>query len=66
MHSSRNRRRSAAPARMRERSSGQKRTVCKIPESAPAGATIHLVLEVYDDNPIVSLKSYRRIVLTVG
>ena len=36
-----------------------------VPESAPAGATIHLVLEVYDDNPIVSLKSYRRIVLTV-
>lgn len=36
-----------------------------VPESAPAGSTIHLVLEVYDDNPIASLKSYRRVVLTV-
>ena len=33
MHSSRNRRRSAAPARMRERSSGQKSTVVSTPES---------------------------------
>lgn len=37
-----------------------------IPEDALAGDTIHLVLEVYDDNSIVSLKSYRRIVLTVS
>ena len=39
--------------------------ILAIPKEAPTGSTIHLVLEVYDDNPIVSLKSYRRVVLTV-
>lgn len=39
-------------------------TIC-IPEDSDRGDTIHLILEVYDDNSIVSLKSYRRIVLEV-
>ena len=37
-----------------------------IPTDARLGSTIHLILEVFDDNQIVSLKSYRRIVLTVA
>jgi hypothetical protein len=36
-----------------------------IPADA-AGSTIHLVLEVTDQNKIVSLADYRRIVITVA
>ncbi len=36
-----------------------------VPEDAAAGNTIHMICEVADNNPIVSLKAYRRIVLTV-
>jgi hypothetical protein len=36
-----------------------------VPSDAKRGDTIHLVLEVFDDNKIVSLKAYRRIVLTI-
>ena len=36
-----------------------------IPEDAQSGDTIHLILEVFDENEIVSLKSYRRIILEV-
>lgn len=36
-----------------------------IPEEAQSGDTIHLILEVFDENEIVSLKSYRRIILEV-
>jgi hypothetical protein len=37
-----------------------------VPSDAQPGDTVHLVLEVYDDSKIVSLKSYRRIVLSVA
>ncbi len=38
----------------------------QIPQDAKAGETIHVVLEVFDDSKVVSLKSYRRIVLTIA
>jgi len=37
----------------------------QIPEDAKTGETIHLVLEVFDDCKIVSLKAYRRIVIEI-
>ena len=36
-----------------------------VPAEAKSGDTVHLVLEVYDDSKVVSLKSYRRIVLRI-
>ena len=50
---------------MYKRQEKSSQVILMVPESAPAGSTIHLVLEVYDDKPIASLKSYRRVVLTV-
>lgn len=36
-----------------------------VPQDA-AGSEIHVILEVIDDNPIVSLHDYRRVVIAVG
>lgn len=36
-----------------------------VPAEAKSGDTVHLILEVYDDSKVVSLKSYRRIVLRI-
>ena len=36
-----------------------------VPAEAKSGDTVHLVLEVYDDSKVVSLKTYRRIVLRI-
>jgi len=43
----------------------QSTTEFKVPEKA-AGKQIHLILQVHDTNPIVSLYDYRRIVIEIG
>jgi len=46
------------------RNADKKRSLCIIPRDA-SGKTIHVILEVKDDNPIALLYDYRRVVITV-
>ncbi|MHC4608490.1 MAG: hypothetical protein ACYTAF_16385 [Planctomycetota bacterium] len=47
------------------RDAAEPRAGLRIPDDA-AGRQIHVILEVADDSAIVSLKSYRRIVIDVS